>query len=310
MATTDGEVYNESINTSPEATQDRVVTKKMKNRGKKAVEKNTSALKELKVRYTALTDIQPNEWNPNRQSDHDFELLTKSMEEDGFTQPVVVVNNEKNPDYKFKIVDGEHRWRAASALGYEEIPVIVVPMTEAQAKIATFRHNRARGSEDYELAASLMKDLEAIGALDWAQDSLMLSDVEIERMLEDAPVPDVLGDEEWTEAWEPESAGQSADGEMTDTVTTQVLEGSSGGEGKVITASTVGAVNAQREKEKKIAEATTAEERQMIKKDSDIFKIYLSFTGDEAVLVKEVLGDRAAEKLVELCQKYAEEIAS
>ena len=117
-----------------------------------------------------------------------------------------------------------------------------------------------------------MKDLEAIGALDWAQDSLMLSDVEIERMLEDAPVPDVLGDEEWTEAWEPESAGQSSDGEMTDTVETQVLEGSSGGEGKVITASTVGAVNAQREKEKKIAEATTAEERQMIKKDSDIFK--------------------------------------
>ena len=138
----------------------------------------------------------------------------------------------------------------------------------------------------------------------------MLSDVEIERMLEDAPVPDVLGDEEWTEAWEPESAGQSSDGEMTDTVETQVLDGSSGGEGKVITASTVGAVNAQREKEKKIAEATTAEERQMIKKDSDIFKIYLSFTGDEAILVKEVLGDRAAEKLVELCQKYADETAS
>jgi ParB/RepB/Spo0J family partition protein len=304
MATTDGEVYNQDINTSPGATQQRV-TKKMKNRGKKAVAKNTSALKELKVQYTAMDQIEPNEWNPNRQSDHDFELLTKSIEEDGFTQPIVVVKNDKNPKFKFKIVDGEHRWRAASVMGFEEIPVIEVPMTEAQAKIATFRHNRARGSEDYELAASLMKDLESIGALDWAQDSLMLSQVEIDRMLEDAPVPDVLGEEDWTEAWEPESAGQSEEGESTESVETKILDGAS--EGRVITASTIGAVNAQREKEKRIAEATTAEERQMIKRDSDIFKIYLSFTGEEAVLVKGVLGDRAAEKLVELCKACSEQ---
>ena len=189
-------------------------------------------------------------------------------------------------------------------MGFDEIPIVVVPMTEAQAKIATFRHNRARGSEDYELASSLMKDLESMGALDWAQDSLMLDQTEIDRMLEDAPVPDVLGEEEWTEAWEPASAGETEDGELVESVETKVIDGSS--QGKVITASTASAIQAQRDLEKRKAEATTAQERQMIQKDNDIFKIYLSFTGEEAVLVKEVLGDRAAEKLVELCQEYSD----
>ncbi len=294
---------NTEVNTSPEETQARV-TSKLKSKGKRAVKKNTSALRTLKVDYTTMDTIEPNEWNPNRQSDHDFELLTRSIEEDGFTQPIVVVNNESNPNYKYKIVDGEHRWRAASAMGFDEIPIVVVPMTEAQAKIATFRHNRARGSEDYELASSLMKDLESMGALDWAQDSLMLDQTEIDRMLEDAPVPDVLGDEEWTEAWEPASAGETEDGEIQESVETKVIEGSS--QGKVITASTASAIQAQRDLEKRKAEATTAQERQMIQKDNDIFKIYLSFTGEEAVLVKEVLGDRAAEKLVELCREYSD----
>jgi hypothetical protein len=31
--------------------------------------------------------------------------------------------------------------------------------------------------------------------------------------------------------------------------------------------------------------------------------LYLTFTGDEATVVKKVLGNRAAEKVIEMCQK-------
>jgi len=285
---------SEAPNTTPEETQQRV-TDKIKKRGKKAVQKNTQSLGKLAVQYVPSSSIQANEYNPNRQSDHEFDLLVKSMEEDGFTQPIVVVK-ASDPKFKFKIVDGEHRWRASSVLGYEEIPIVEVPMTEAQAKIATLRHNRARGTEDYELTASLMKDLENLGVLDWAQDSLQLDSAEIQRLLDDAPIPDVLGEEEWTEAWEPDTASDNE--ENQDTVETQDIRG----DGSVVSAATVASINAQREKEKKIAEAKSAEERQAIQRDSDIFKIYLSFTGGEAELVKRVLGGRAAEKLVELCE--------
>ena len=68
-------------------------------------------------------------------------------------------------------------------------------------------------------------------------------------------------------------------------------------------ASSIAAVERQREREKQLAEAKTAEERQALRKDHDIFRLYLTFTGDEATIVKQVLGNHAAEKVIEMCKK-------
>jgi len=65
-----------------------------------------------------VNELQPNEYNPNRQSDHDFELLCRSITEDGFTQPILAQSSTKI------IIDGEHRWRAAKAIGMTTIPVV------------------------------------------------------------------------------------------------------------------------------------------------------------------------------------------
>ena len=286
-------------NTSPEETQKRV-TEKIKKKGKKEVEKKNQALEKLAIKYIPINSLIPNEWNPNRQSDHDFELLLRSMEEDGFTQPIVAVKSStpaRDGSEGFKIVDGEHRWRAANTLGFDEVPVAVVPMSEEQAKIATLRHNRARGSEDVDLTAQLIRDLEKVGALDWAQDSLMLDQAEIDKLLEDIPAPEALGQEEWGEAWEPDDNTGQVDDES---VGTREITGAQGQQ--VVSASTFEAVEKQREMEKKLAEAKTAEERQALKKDNEIFRIYLTLTGDEAKIVKSVLGDKAAERLVEICR--------
>ena len=219
------------------------------------------------------------------------------------TQPVVTIRTEKG----IKIVDGEHRWRAASVLGFEEIPVVITPMTEEQAKIATLRHNRARGSEDIELTAELLRDLEKVGALDWAQDSLMLDDTELNKLLEDIPAPEALAGEDWSEAWEPSNDREVADdGDVQ--VTTETREIESSGGGTVSAASSLAAVERQRERERQLAEAKTAEERQALRKDHDIFRLYLTFTGDEAVVVKKVLGNRAAEKVIEMCKLAYEEL--
>ena len=178
----------EGYNTTPEATQ-KAVTEKIIKKGKKEIDKKNVSLKELAIEYVSVDSIKPNNYNPNRQSEHDFELLLKSMEEDGFTQPIIVQQSTK------MIVDGEHRWRAATVLGYTEIPVVFVEMTPEQMRIATLRHNRARGSEDLELSVQVLRDLQELGALDWAQDSLMLSDDEINRLLDDIPVPEALAND-------------------------------------------------------------------------------------------------------------------
>jgi hypothetical protein len=166
-------------------------------KGKAKVEKLNNKLERLVIEYAPIDSIHNNSYNPNRQSDHDFQLLLASIREDGFTQPIIVQRASR------EIVDGEHRWRAARELGYTEIPIVLTDMTPEQMRIATLRHNRARGSEDVELSVQVLRDLEKLGALDWAQDSLLLDDVELNRLLEDIPVPEALMAEAFTEAWEP-----------------------------------------------------------------------------------------------------------
>jgi len=261
-------------------------------KGRKAVERVASKLERLEVIYVPINSVKANDYNPNRQSEHDFELLTRSMEEDGFTQPIVVLEDRT-------IVDGEHRWRCARRLGYEEIPVVVTQMTPEQMRIATLRHNRARGSEDMELSAQVLRDLETMGALDWAQDSLLISDLELQRLLDDIAAPDAQASDEHSAAWEPDVMGPQAT-----TITTEgQLDKSTTGEW--VYAGTGSAVDAAREREKKLREAKTAEQRQMIREDDErhFFRLALMFHGEEADVIRGVLGGAPAESLLALCLK-------
>lgn len=148
---------------------------------KEEKEKKIYTLEKAEVTYVPIEDLKPNSYNPNRQSDREFELLCRSIEEDGFTQPILAQKST------MEIIDGEHRWRACKALGWTEIPVVFTEMTREQMMIATLRHNRARGSEDISMAADVLRSLDNLGALDHAADSLLLSNVELEVMLEDIP---------------------------------------------------------------------------------------------------------------------------
>ncbi len=177
--------------------------------------RRATRLERIVIEHVPLNSVKPNAYNPNRQSDHDFELLIRSMTEDGFTQPVIVDRATR------EIVDGEHRWTASivrealrrrtlqpdpatlrrlrddraallEAFGAEvTIPVVFVDMTPEQRRVATLRHNRARGSEELQLTAEVLRDLRDAGAIDWARDSLMLDEVETRRLLDDVAVSEV-----------------------------------------------------------------------------------------------------------------------
>ena len=259
-----------------------------RTKGKAAVEKKAKQLEKLDIEYVNPADITPNEYNPNRQSEHEFELLCKSMSEDGFTQPIIVHKETK------RVVDGEHRWRASQALGYEKIPVVFVDMTEEQMRIATLRHNRARGSEDIELSAQVLRDLRELGALDWAQDSLMLDDVEMGKLLDDVPVAEALAGDEYTEAWEPDSMSATDQEQHEDTQTVDL-----GGQ-VVSTAMTADAIETQRTRERMLSEAKDEKEREMAREATKMYRLSLIFAGSDANKVKSAVGNRAAEKLLEI----------
>lgn len=281
---------DEKFNTTPKETQMKV-SEKIQKKGKKTVEKQNRLLNKLQIKYVPLGKLKPNNYNPNRQSEHDFELLIRSMQEDGFTQPIIAQKDGT-------IVDGEHRWRAAKALNYREIPVVYVDMSEEQMKISTLRHNRARGEEDIELSVEVLRDLQELGAIEWAQDSLMISDDELNKLLEDIPTPEDLADEEFSEAWEPDVIGSSkyGFGEEAEEIVATV-------DGRAEQSASKRASIDIRKREKKLKEARSAEEREMIRKESNIYRLALLFSGDEAKLVEEVLKPKPANKLIELCRK-------
>jgi len=251
-------------------------------KGKAQVEKANQTLERLAIEYVPIAAIHPNDYNPNRQSDHEYELLRRSVEEDGFTQPVLVAEDRET------IVDGEHRWRVMQDLGHTEIPIVVVPMGIAQAKIATLRHNRARGSEDIELATDVLRDLERLGALDWAADSLDLSDAELQRLLDDIPAPEALAGETFGEAWTPATGADhpGAVGEVTP--------------GTYVDSTDAGAASA-RDRQQALADARDESERTAILQDRRVYRLSLTFSGDESELVKTALGDRPAQRILEWC---------
>jgi ParB-like chromosome segregation protein Spo0J len=266
-----------------------------RQKGRAEVERNAQQLKRLDVTYIPVANIQANKYNPNRQSEHDFNLLKKSMDEDGFTQPVVAIRIDAThlTDPKFStytegdivIVDGEHRWRAAYDLGLKEIPVVIVPMSVEQMRIATLRHNRARGTEDYELSADVLRDLEALGALGWAQDSLQITDAELTALLSEEPAPLALADDDFSESWVPGT--ETRDNLAFRTDSNQSL--------------TPQAVASIRQAEQLALQAHTEEERVQARKDADIYRVVLTFSGEEGRTVKAVLGTTPATTLVTLC---------
>lgn len=251
--------------------------------------------------------------HPNRQDTHDFMLLVKSMMEDGFTQPIIVLRDGR------RIVDGEHRWTGAivtaavqkqgikpgdltedivddlrhrrAALLDEmpdlQIPVVEVDMSPEQARISTLRHNRARGSEDIDLTAALLRDLEKLGAIEWAQDSLMLDDTELDRLLNDVPAPEALAGDEYGEAWTP-GARTEKDG--------------SRGESESYS---LAAMDARRQAEEDAKTAQTDDDRARILRERDNYRFGFSFTGDEATIVRSVLGDQPAAMLLTICTALA-----
>lgn len=276
------------------------VSAAVQRRGRAAVEKKAQALTRLEVKYVPVGNVSVNNYNPNRQSEREFDLLLKSITEDGFTQPIVVVRTEGREDH-YTIVDGEHRYRAAARLGYTEIPVAIAPMTLEQARIATLRHNRARGSEDVELATAVLRDLEAVGALGWAQDSLGLDDVEVQRLLDDIPAPEALAAEDFSPAWAP--TGQRALGaDETATPGGPAAPATQEPQPGHVVSQSLAAADALRERERRIATAKTEEEKAQAQRDTRVYRLSLVFGADEADVVKATLEPNPAAKLLELCR--------
>jgi ParB/RepB/Spo0J family partition protein len=285
---------NRKLDTTPEKTQAQALSKRAQAKGQQAVNALAQRLSKLTVEYVPVDSVFPNSYNPNRQTEKDFNLLMKSITDDGFTTPILCLRRTR------EIIDGEHRWRAALKLGMKEIPVVFTDMTPEQMRMSTLRHNQARGTHDMDLEADMLRDLQQIGALDWAADALLMDDDDLNRLLSEVPIPEQLAGEEFGQAWVP--APFVDDGKITPSV--DAAQGDSQTDTRIVQAFTPGAVKAQAEYESKLSTMTAPEEgddRKKLARESNLYRINLVFTQNEAVIVEQALGPQPAVKLVDMC---------
>lgn len=149
--------------------------------------------------------LKPNNYNPNKVAPPELKLLKISILEDGWTQPIVI-----NADYT--IVDGFHRWtvsghREINELTDGKVPVVILNDTdENQKKMATIRHNRARGTHGVLEMSKIVTDMVNDGLTgEEIMSRLQMEKEEVIRLLFKAGIPksQVFENKDFSQAWQP-----------------------------------------------------------------------------------------------------------
>jgi len=120
-----------------------------------------------------ISKLEPNEWNPNEQSDFIYLREKRSIEKFGFVMPVLV----REVGDKLEILDGEHRYRAMREIHAEGIDIFTTPekdhkipkgkiavknlgvVSDSAAKQLTILMNELHGEADTIKKADLIKGL-------------------------------------------------------------------------------------------------------------------------------------------------------
>lgn len=89
-----------------------------------------------------INKLNPAEYNPRNLTDEQKENIKKSLTEFGFVNPLVV---NSNPDRKNILVGGHQRLKVAQELGYTEVPVVYINLTEQQERELNIRLNKNTG---------------------------------------------------------------------------------------------------------------------------------------------------------------------
>jgi len=117
----------------------------------------------LRLEQFHVKELKPNRYNPNRMTDGQFLSLKRAIRKEGFCGVILVNKTPKG----LVIVDGEHRWRAARALGIKDVPCVVGEFSEERARSLTVKMNQIHGywsaPELVELLDTLPDSLEDLG---------------------------------------------------------------------------------------------------------------------------------------------------
>lgn len=160
------------------------------------------------VQWVKADEVIANDYNPNSVAPPEMELLHTSIQEDGYTQPIVVWQH----DGIYEVVDGFHRNRVGKEYadirerihGYLPVVVINNDREDKGDRIAsTIRHNRARGKHNLAHCFDLVLDLKK---RNWSDEKIAkelgMDADEVLRLGQIQGLAEMFSDREFSQAWE------------------------------------------------------------------------------------------------------------
>ena len=162
------------------------------------------------VQWVRTERVHANDYNPNSVAPPEMELLRTSIDNDGYTQPIVTWPASG----MFEVVDGFHRHRVCRE--YPEInerlsdylPIVVINEARegrSDRMASTIRHNRARGKHSVESMSQIVLELKK---RNWSNtkvaNELGMDADEVLRLTQITGLAEMFKDEEFSEAWQAE----------------------------------------------------------------------------------------------------------
>lgn len=155
----------------------------------------------MDVKMLPAEKVIANDYNPNKVASQEMELLAHSIEEDGFTQPIVTCYDDRTDRYI--VVDGFHRWTILKLwFDCQEIPVVVIERPLKDRMAATIRHNRARGKHQVDLMSELVASLFRKG---WTDQEIAvhlgMEGEEVLRLKSQTGFAELFANREYSKSW-------------------------------------------------------------------------------------------------------------
>lgn len=156
----------------------------------------------MNVKMVDIDKVVANDYNPNKVAPPEMKLLKHSIEEDGYTQPIVAYYDSENDIYI--VVDGFHRYKCAKEYFHlKEIPVVTINKDLSNRMASTIRHNRARGTHQIIDMSKIVVDLTANG---WDEkqiaEHLGMELDEIIRLKQVSGLKEAFADHVFSKSWE------------------------------------------------------------------------------------------------------------
>jgi ParB-like chromosome segregation protein Spo0J len=163
------------------------------------------------VRWVKSPLVHANDYNPNSVAPPEMELLHRSIQADGYTQPIVSMLDNGT----YEVIDGFHRHRVGKECqdiqsrvhGY--LPLVQIRESQLDKNdrmAATIRHNRARGKHKVDSMSDIVVELKRRF---WSDEKIAkelgMEPDEVLRLQQITGLASLFANDDFSEAWEAES---------------------------------------------------------------------------------------------------------